>query len=120
MVVRAIQNRARLGLRPLAITLDHSWKLASLAPSPPPLEVSKAGSPDCWRANYTGHGTAQFWLCRYRDKTGAFDAAQDARTEPQIMKFQEGDYLVVVEWNDDSIADLTTIVRAVQKNLGGK
>jgi hypothetical protein len=105
---------------PLPESVSPGWTLASLTQSAAPPEVSAVGSPDCWRANYTGPGATQVWLCRYKDKNGAFDAAQSARTQPQILKFQEGEYFVVVEWSDVSISDLTALVRTVQENLKGK
>jgi hypothetical protein len=45
---------------------------------------------------------------------------QRARAEAQTVKFQEGNYLVLVNWNDAPKANLTALVRAVQKALPAK
>jgi hypothetical protein len=76
--------------------------------------------PKCWKAGYAGAGTADVWLCRFGNETGAFDAAQRAKTEAQSVKFQEGDYLVLVNWNNTPKTDLTSLVRALQKTLSKK
>ncbi len=96
------------------------WKLTSLAQAAAPPEVPAGAKPECWQANYTGTGTAQIWLCRYNAETSAFDAAQRARAGAQTVKFQEGEYLVLVQWNNTPKADLTALVRAVQKTLSRK
>ena len=101
-------------------SVSPGWKLTSLTPSGAPPEVPEGGSPNCWQANYAGSGAAQIWLCRYSDTTGAFDAAQRARAEAQTVKFQEGEYLVLVKWNNAPRTDLTALIRAVQKDLGRK
>jgi hypothetical protein len=105
---------------PVPVSLSPGWKLTSLAKSAIPDEIPKAGMPECWQADYGGVGSAQISLCKYSNKTGAFDAVQGAKTEPQVVKFDEGGYLVLVNWNNTSIADLTTLVRAVQKSLNKK
>lgn len=43
-----------------------------------------------------------------------------ARAAAQTIKFQEGNYLVLVNWNDIPKADLTALVRAEQKALQRK
>ena len=96
------------------------WKLTSLAQAAAPPEVPAGAAPVCWQANYAGTGTAQIWLCRYNAETSAFDAAQRARAGAQTVKFQEGEYLVLVQWNNAPKADLTALVRAVQKTLSRK
>ena len=98
-------------------SVSPGWKLTSLTQSAPPASVPAGDLKDCWEANYTGMGAALVWLCRYPDSSGALRAFQTAKTERQIMTLQEGRYLVVVEWVDDSIADLTALVSAVKENL---
>jgi hypothetical protein len=45
---------------------------------------------------------------------------QRARAEAQSVKFQVGNYLAVVSWNDTPKANLTALVQAVRKALQGK
>jgi hypothetical protein len=89
------------------------WKLVSLVKSGAPGSVPAAGSPDCWEASYTGSGNALVWLCRYADTTSALHASESAKASAQIVIFQEREYLVVVEWSAESIADLTALIHAV-------
>jgi hypothetical protein len=105
----------------LPASVSPGWKLTALTRSvAPPPEVPEGGKPDCWQANYGGTGTAQIWLCRYSAETNAFDAAQRARAGAQTVKFQEGEYLVLVQWNNAPRADLAALIRAVQKTLSRK
>jgi hypothetical protein len=101
-------------------SVSPGWKLTSLNPSAAPAEVPAGGSPECWQAIYSGTGAAQIWLCRYSSETGAFDAAQRANAAAQTVKFQEGEYLVLAKWNNAPKADLTALIRAVQKTLNKK
>lgn len=59
-------------------------------------------------------------MCWYKVSGSAFDAVQRARTEAQTVKFQEGNYLVLVKWNGVPKANLTALVRAIQKSVQGK
>jgi hypothetical protein len=93
------------------------WKLSSLDKSASPPGLSSQGTPQCWKAVYTGPGSADAWLCWYRVSGNAFDAVQRARAEAQTVKFQEGQYFVLVKWNNVNRTDLTTLVRALQKAL---
>lgn len=101
-------------------SVSPGWKLTSMTSSAAPPEVSAAGSPDCWLANYAGTGVAQVWVCRYSAEAGAFDAVQRARAEAQTVKFQEGANLVLVKWNNAPKADLAALIRALQKTLNPK
>jgi hypothetical protein len=76
-----------------------------------------AAKPDCWKAEYGGPGTASVWTCGYKVEGGAFDAAQRFPSSGSQVKFQSGKYLVVVEWTGGSRAEVTALVRAVQKIL---
>ncbi len=77
------------------------------------------GAPSCWKATYGGPGTADVWLCWYRQSANAFDAMQRARAEAQTVKFQKGHYLVFVKWNNAAREDLTALIRAIQKSVPG-
>jgi hypothetical protein len=98
-------------------SVSPGWKLASLAQSPAPPEVPAGASRECLEGTYTGVGSAIVWLCRFADRAVAFHALQSTKTQRQIVTFQEGEYLVVVEWTADSIADLTALIHAVKENL---
>jgi hypothetical protein len=76
-----------------------------------------SGAPDCWKAAYTGPGSADAWLCWYASSADALDAVQHARAEAQTVQFQEGQYFVIVKWNNVAKTDLTALVRALQKAL---
>jgi hypothetical protein len=96
-------------------SVSPGWKLSSLARSATPSGLSGDGAPQCWKAEYTGQGSAQVWTCWYKERANAFEAAQRTRAEAQAVKFQEGSYLVVVRWNNVSKANITALVRAVEK-----
>jgi hypothetical protein len=98
-------------------SISPGWKLASINKSAPPSEVPPDGAPECWRADYAGPGTAEAWVCGYKVRGNAFDAVQRTRAEAQTVKFEEGPYLVLVKWNNVPRADLTVLVRAIQKAL---
>lgn len=51
---------------------------------------------------------------------GAFDAVQRVPAAAQEVKFEAGRYFVLVKWNNTSKADVTTLVRAIQKILPAK
>jgi hypothetical protein len=89
----------------------------SLAPAAAPVGLPPGDSPACWKGEYGGPGSVQAWLCGYKVRESAFDALQRARTEAQTVKFQEGSYLVLLQWNNVSKENLTALVRAIQKAL---
>jgi hypothetical protein len=99
-------------------SVSPEWTLKSLERQPAPSGIPKDGQPECWRAEYAGNGKVHAYTCRYDADTGAFDAVQRTRTEAQTVKFQEGPYLVIVNWENVSEDDLTPLVRALQKSLG--
>lgn len=84
-----------------------------------PSAISGAGEAQCWKADYAGQSapqtSAQVWVCRYATSDGAFNAMQRARTEAQMVRFQDRRYLVLVRWNDAPKASLTALVRAMQR-----
>lgn len=98
-------------------SISPGWKLSSLNKSALPSGVPSDGSPECWKADYAGPGAAEAWICWYKVKANAFEAVQRARAEAQTVKFQEGQYLVLVKWNNVPKASLTALVRAIQKAL---
>jgi hypothetical protein len=66
---------------------------------------------------YSGSGNVESWLCWYKVAGNAFEAVQRSRAEAQTVKFQEGQWFVLLKWNNASRADLTALIRAVQKAL---
>jgi hypothetical protein len=98
-------------------SISPGWKLASLNKSALPSGVPADGAPDCWKANYSGSGDVQAWVCWYKVTGNAFDAVQRARAEAQTVKFQEEHYLVLLKWNNVTKTNLETLVRAIQKAL---
>jgi hypothetical protein len=101
-------------------SVSPGWKLSSLNKSALPSGVPADGSPECWKADYAGPGSAEAWICWYKAGANAFEAVQRARAEAQTVKFQEGQYLVLVKWNNVPKASLTALVRAIQKSLRPK
>ena len=91
-------------------SVSPGWKLSSYQNLP-------GEAPQCWDAQYSGPGNADVKLCWYKDSTGAFDAVQRTAAEAQAVKFQEGQYFVLVKWNNVAKADLTALIRALQKAL---
>ena len=96
-------------------SISPGWKLSSLNKSALPSGVPADGSPECWKADYAGQGSAEVWICWYKASTNAFDAVQRARAEAQTVKFQEEHYFVLVKWNNAPKASLTALIRAIQK-----
>jgi hypothetical protein len=99
-------------------SISPGWKLTSLASSPRPAEVAPDGDPRCWKAEYTGSGTAEVAICWYKVSGNAFEALQRTRAEAQAVKFQQGHYFILVKWNNAPKADVTALVRAIEKALG--
>jgi len=95
-------------------SVSPGWQLWSLDHKPAPADVALSGSPYCWLAEYGGQGMAKIWLCRYNAEAAAFDAMQRARAAAQTVKFQEGEYLVLVQWDDSPKASITALVRSIQ------
>jgi hypothetical protein len=90
-------------------SVSPGWNLSSLTKS--------TGSPDCWKADYAGVGNAEVNICWYQAPASAFEAVQRARAEAQTVKFQEEHYFVLVKWNNVPKANLTALIRAIQKAL---
>ncbi len=92
----------------------------SLASAPRPAEVAPDGGPTCWKAIYTGGGTAEVSICWYRVTGNAFEAMQRTRAEAQAVKFQQEHYFVLVKWNNAPKAELSALVRALEKALAAQ
>jgi hypothetical protein len=97
----------------LPSSVSPGWQLGSFDSTPKPADLP--GSPQCWKGNYTGQGTAEVLVCGYAG--GAFDAAQRARAEGQAVKFDQGKYFVLIRWNNSPKTTVTALVRAIQKSL---
>jgi hypothetical protein len=101
-------------------SVSPGWTLKAYETSPPPPGLPAGSTPECWKADYASTGTAQIWICGYRISGSAFDAVQRARAEADTVKFQEGNYLVIAKWTGVARADITALIRAVQKTLQPK
>lgn len=105
----------------LPASVAPGWKLSSLADAPVPPEIPRGGTPPvCWKADYAGQGTAEIFVCRYGVEAAAFDAVQRVPAEAQAVKFQSGTWFALVKWNGAAKADVTALIRAVQKALAKK
>jgi len=102
----------------LPASVSPGWSRLSYDKAPPPAGLPEGPAPECWKGNYRGSdATAEVWVCGFRAEGSAFDAVQRARAEANTVKFQEARYLVIVRWNGGSRADVTALVRAIQKAL---
>jgi hypothetical protein len=109
------------GAKPdLPQSVSPGWRLSSFDRAGAPAGVSADGGPQCWKAEYSGQGSAQVWTCWYKERANAFEAAQRSRAEAQAVKFQEGSYLVLVRWNNAPKANVSALVRAVEKATAPK
>jgi hypothetical protein len=100
-------------------SVSPGWKLNSLASAPRPEELASDGNPTCWKGSYTGAGTADVSICWYKASANAFEATQRTRAAAQAVKFQQGNYFVIVKWNDTPKPNVSALVRALEKALGG-
>jgi len=91
-------------------SISPGWKLASLS-------KSSSGDPTCWKADYTGAGTASASICWYKATESAFDALQRTRAEAQAVKFQKGHYFVLIKWNNVPKVNLMALVRELERAL---
>jgi hypothetical protein len=100
-------------------SISPGWMLLSLNRAAAPPGIPTNSAPQCWKAHYagqgSGHASAEVWVCGYKENAGAFDAVQRARAEAQTVKFQVGSNLVLVKWNDVPKANVTALVRSIQK-----
>jgi hypothetical protein len=102
---------------PIPASVSPGWKLASLEKAALPVGVPANGAPECWKANYSGAGAVNVWICWYRESGSAFDAVQRTVAQAQTVKFQEGQYFVLLRWNNTDKASLTALIRAIEKAL---
>jgi len=102
-------------------SVSPGWTLRKMEASAPPEHVPKGGTPPmCWRADYTSEGEATVWACGYRVSGSAFDAWQRMNSAANEVKFQKGQYLVIVQWNNVSQTSITALVSALQRSLPGE
>jgi hypothetical protein len=101
-------------------SVSPGWVQKSFVHVDPPAGLPGGQKVDCWKAEYAGSGTAEVWTCGYAAESGAFDAAQRFGSGADRVKFQVGKYLVITEWSGGSRADVTALIRAIQKDLGSK
>ena len=116
LLLAGLSESCGAGLPPkpdLPASVSPGWRLDSFASVAKPADLP--GSPECWKANYSGQGTAEVLVCGYSG--GGFDAAQRARAEGQAVKFDQGKYFVLVRWNNSPKTTVTALVRAIQKSL---
>jgi hypothetical protein len=98
-------------------SISPGWKLSAMSKSATPAGVPGDGPPTCWKADYSGAGSAGVWICWYKATANAFDAVQRVPAQAQMVKFQEEHYFVLVQWNNAPKANLAALVRAIQKAL---
>jgi hypothetical protein len=98
----------------LPASVSPGWKLDSFSETAKPADLP--GLPQCWKGAYSGPANADVLVCGYQ-QGGAFDAAQRARSEGQSVKFDQGQYFVLIHWNNAPKASATALVRAIQKSL---
>lgn len=123
-IVLAACSAAQAPEPQLPQSVSPGWTRTSFSQAGAPAGIPTTNAPKCWKANYRGQAapqtSAQVWVCWYKASGSAFDAMQRARAEAQSVKFQEGNNLVLINWNDTPKTDLTALVRALQKALQGK
>lgn len=66
---------------------------------------------------YNGSGTAEVSICWYKVTGNAFEAMQRTRAEAQAVKFQQEHYFALVKWNNAPKAEISVLVRALEKAL---
>ena len=86
----------------------------------PVTAAADRGTAKCWETLYSGTGTAQVSVCRYANTGGSFDAVQRTPAAAQVVKFQEDRFLVLITWKNTPKANLTALIRAIQKSLDSK
>jgi hypothetical protein len=102
----------------LPVSVSPGWSRVSFDAAQAPAGLPEGPAAECWKADYRGSdGTAEVWACGFRAEASAFNAMQRARAEANTVKFQEARYLAIVRWNGGSRADVTALVRAIQKAL---
>lgn len=111
---------APAGKPELPASVSPGWSQKSFAHTDPPAGMPAGQKTDCWKADYSGPGNATIWTCGFAAESGAFDAAQRFPSGADRVKFQSGKYLVVTQWTGGSKAEITALVRAVQKSLAAK
>ena len=101
---------------PASVSPGWTRTLIEHLPEPPP-GVSKDGNPDCWKATYSGPGTATATVCSYKVETSAFEALQRTRAEANTVKFQSGSRFILIHWTTATRDEIAILIRGVQKAL---
>jgi hypothetical protein len=98
-------------------SVSPGWAMKSYEGSPPPEGLPDGAKPVCWKAQYAGSGgaSAEVWVCGYAH--GAFDAGQRTRAAANTLKFDRGNYLVVVRWNGGTRTDVVALMRGLEGAL---
>jgi len=104
----------------LPVSVSPGWSQKSFAKAQPVAGLPAGVRAQCWKAEYEGSGAAEIWICGFNGEGSAFDAAQRYPAGADRVKFQAGKYLAVVHWSGGSKADVTALVRAIQKSLGAR
>lgn len=74
-------------------------------------------SPGCWKAEYASGGSAVVNVCAFASEALALDAVQRTRAAADTVDFQQGRHFVTVRWNNVSQAEITALIRAIQRSV---
>jgi len=109
---------AEIGKPDLPTSVAPGWHLDSFVSIPKPADIPD--NPVCWKGNYSASpSTAEVLVCGYKSG-GSFNAAQRVIAGAQGVKFEAGNYFVLVKWNNAPKASVTALVRAIQQQLTPK
>jgi hypothetical protein len=102
----------------LPTSVSPGWTLQRMNPSPAPEGLPPSDPPPlCWKADYAAESTASVWVCGYRISGSAFNAAQRLPSSGNAIKFQQGRYLIAVQWNNVSQTAIRALIVAIQKSV---
>lgn len=93
------------------------WTRKSLAKTATPAGIESKAKAECWKAEYASKGSAEVTACGFAAEGSAFEAMQKGRAEADTVKFQEGKFYVIIHWREVSQDEITSLVRAVQRDL---
>jgi hypothetical protein len=102
----------------LPSSVSPGWKQTKSEAGGTPARLPQSTpAPVCWRFDYSGEGPVTVWACGYRAQASAFEAVQKMAPAASEVKFQKGQYLIVVDWQNVSQAGITAFVSAIQRKL---
>src|SRR6185312_11975459 len=102
----------------LPTSVSPGWKQTKMEAGGAPVRLPQSSpAPTCWRAEYAGEGPVTVWACGYGTQESALEAAQKMMPAAEEVKFHKGRYLIVVDWKNVSQANITTLIRAIQRSL---